>query len=92
MLNIQKQRGKRRNLNGEKHEFSIIFQWLQSLQIYPLCGCKDTHKIQIGKKKKLFLPTKGHILPLHLPNCLPFVCRSFAVQATANGPSIGKNR
>jgi hypothetical protein len=51
MLNIQKQSGKRRNLNSEKHEFSIIFQWLQSLQIYPLCGCKDTQSFSINKKK-----------------------------------------
>ena len=32
----------------ENHVFSIIFQWLQSLQIYPLCVCKDTNFLLIG--------------------------------------------
>ena len=56
MLNIQKQSGGKRNLSIEKHEFSIIFQWLQSLQIYPLCGCKDTQCFSISKKKTFTLP------------------------------------
>ena len=43
----------------ENHVFSIIFQWLQSLQIYPLCGCKDTTFFSLSKKKFRTVSRKG---------------------------------
>ena len=71
MLNIQKQSGGKSNLSIEKHEFSIIFQWLQSLQIYPLCGCKDTTYFPFRNKiisTPLFTSSPHSFQPSFLPS------------------------